>query len=113
MRPSTTRPSLALTLSGGGLRATLYHLGVLRFLQQQKVLERVTHICSVSGGSILAAHLVLNWDSYTKDEQFDAIAEKLIEFTRGDVRGRIVRRIVLRYVAFGTWIAILPLIFFL
>ena len=54
-------PKLGLALSSGGFRATLYHLGVVRFLRDAGALQDVTDIASVSGGSILAAHLVLNW----------------------------------------------------
>ena len=55
---------IGLALSGGGFRATLYHLGVVRFLRDSDLLSRVTHITSVSGGSVIAAHLVMNWDRY-------------------------------------------------
>mgnify|MGYP005712028547 CR=1 FL=1 len=61
-------PKLGLALSGGGFRATLYHLGVIRYLRDIGALQEVSDIASVSGGSILAAHLVLNWDKYTGDE---------------------------------------------
>ena len=64
---------LGLALSGGGFRATLYHLGVVRFLRDAGILPRVTHITAVSGGSILGAHLALNWDRYCgTPEQFDS-----------------------------------------
>jgi predicted acylesterase/phospholipase RssA len=53
---------LGLALSGGGFRATLFHLGVVRFLRDARALQDVTEVASVSGGSILAAHLVLNWE---------------------------------------------------
>ena len=53
---------IGLALSGGGFRATLYHLGLVRFLRDAGLLRQVTHITSVSGGSIIAAHLALNWD---------------------------------------------------
>ena len=56
---------IGLALSGGGFRATLFHLGMIRFLREANILPNVTHITSVSGGSILAAHLVLNWQRYT------------------------------------------------
>ena len=55
---------IGITLSGGGFRAVLYHLGLIRFLRDAGILPRVHHICAVSGGSIMAAHLVLNWDRY-------------------------------------------------
>ena len=50
-----------LALSGGGFRATLFHLGVtwrMNELGQLATLERIT---SVSGGSILAGHLGHTW----------------------------------------------------
>ena len=82
-----------LALSGGGFRAVLYHLGLVRFLRDAGILPRVTHISAVSGGSIIAAHLVLNWDRYNgSPNEFDAAASELISFVRLDVRNRIVRR---------------------
>jgi predicted acylesterase/phospholipase RssA len=87
-----------LALSGGGFRAVLYHLGLIRFLRDAGILSRVTHICSVSGGSIVAAHLVLNWDRYNGSPgEFDAAAEELLSFLRLDVRNRIVRRFPLAF----------------
>jgi NTE family protein len=44
---------IALALSGGGMRAILFHLGVLRFLAENNLLENVSYISSVSGGSLL------------------------------------------------------------
>src|SRR3954452_23312050 len=84
---------IGLALSGGGFRATLYHLGLLRFLRDAGILPKVTHITSVSGGSIMAAHLAMNWDSYTgSPEEFDRAASQLLDFIRLDVRNRILRR---------------------
>ena len=48
---------IALAFSGGGVRATVFHLGVLARLARQDLLGRVKFISSVSGGS-LAAGLV-------------------------------------------------------
>src|SRR5262249_58701539 len=84
---------LGLALSGGGFRASLYHLGLLRFLRDAGLLSQVTHITSVSGGSIMAAHLALNWGRYTGGpHEFDAAASELLDFVRLDVRNRILRR---------------------
>jgi predicted acylesterase/phospholipase RssA len=84
---------LGLALSGGGFRATLFHLGLVRFLRDADILRQVTHITSVSGGSIMAAHLALNWDRYTgSTEEFDQAASQLLDFIRLDVRNRILRR---------------------
>src|SRR5436190_13555316 len=89
---------IGLALSGGGFRATLYHLGLIRFLRDAGILTQVTHITSVSGGSVTAAHLVLNWDRYNGSaNDFDAAASELIAFVRMDVRNRILRRFPLAF----------------
>jgi predicted acylesterase/phospholipase RssA len=84
---------IGLALSGGGFRASLYHLGLVRFLRDSGILPQITHITSVSGGSILAAHLALNWQRYNGSPgEFAAAAAELIAFVRLDVRNRIFRR---------------------
>jgi predicted acylesterase/phospholipase RssA len=84
---------IGLALSGGGFRATLYHLGLIRFLRDADILRNVTDITAVSGGSIMAAHLGLNWGRYNgSPSEFDAAANELLDFIRVDVRNRILRR---------------------
>src|SRR5438552_1583288 len=56
-RPPENRSGTALCLSGGGFRAALFHLGALRRLNELGILSRIDTITSVSGGSIIAAHL--------------------------------------------------------
>lgn len=46
---------LGLALSGGGFRASFFHLGVLARLAEQGLLNRVEVISTVSGGSIVGA----------------------------------------------------------
>lgn len=48
-------PSIGICLSGGGFRASLYGLGVLRYLAEAEILARTGVACGVSGGSIVAA----------------------------------------------------------
>jgi predicted acylesterase/phospholipase RssA len=50
---------LGLALSGGGFRASLYHLGVLAQLAELDVLRQVEVLSCVSGGSIVGAHYYL------------------------------------------------------
>ena len=50
--PNTSSKSLAVSLSGGGHRATLFVLGALMYLVDAKANTYVTSIASVSGGSI-------------------------------------------------------------
>lgn len=49
--------SIGLALSGGGFRATLFHLGAIRRLHELGILPKLTTISSVSGGSILNGFL--------------------------------------------------------
>src|SRR5882762_1103626 len=49
--------SIGLALSGGGFRATLFHLGAIRRLHELGVLSKLTTVSSVSGGSILNGFL--------------------------------------------------------
>lgn len=44
--------AVALAFSGGGFRATLAALGVLRFVADAELLARVRYVSSVSGGSL-------------------------------------------------------------
>src|SRR5258705_12051690 len=89
---------IGLALSGGGFRATLYNLGLVRFLFDAGILRNVSHITAVSGGSIIGAHLCLNWHRYTASaSEFDAAAAELLSFIGLDVRNRIVRRFPLGF----------------
>lgn len=84
---------IGLALSGGGFRAAIYHLGVIRFLRDAGILPKISHVTSVSGGSVTAAHLVLNWDRYCgSPTEFDEAAQEIVRFVQLDVRNRIVRR---------------------
>ncbi|TMP29432.1 hypothetical protein CWB99_09500 [Pseudoalteromonas rubra] len=48
-----------LALSGGGFRASLYHIGVLAALAEQDQLRHIEVISCVSGGSIIGMHYYL------------------------------------------------------
>lgn len=52
------RPSIALALSGGGVRAMVFHLGVMKHLAERGLLEDVERISTVSGGSLLIGLLL-------------------------------------------------------
>lgn len=86
MGNETPRPGIALCLSGGGFRATLFHLGSLWRLNELGYLRKLTRICSVSGGSITAAVLGHNWKRLQFTQQgvcsnfVEEIAKPLREF---------------------------------
>jgi predicted acylesterase/phospholipase RssA len=49
---------IGLALSGGGFRAAIFHLGVIRRLEELGIMKDVDVISCVSGGSIVAAYYV-------------------------------------------------------
>ena len=55
--PKAQRKGIGLSLSGGGFRASLFHLGALRRLNELGILHQIDTISSVSGGSIINAFL--------------------------------------------------------
>jgi predicted acylesterase/phospholipase RssA len=91
-RQSDEAPNIALCLSGGGFRATFFHLGTISLLRQCALLPRVRAVYSVSGGSILAANLALNWQKYLSadDGKFKDACAPLISLTRVNPRGLLL-----------------------
>jgi predicted acylesterase/phospholipase RssA len=63
---------LGVSLAGGGFRASLFHLGVLRRLAELDILRRVEVLSTVSGGSITGALYVLLLKKYLERAQPDA-----------------------------------------
>ncbi len=84
-----------LALSGGGFRAVLFHLGMVACLRDAGELTRLRTVAAVSGGAILAGHLLVRWQDYTHPDshRFAAAATELIQFTQRGIRNRIVRRL--------------------
>ncbi len=67
----THRKPIALALSGGGIRAMVFHLGILRHMAERRLLESVEKVSTVSGGSLLVGlilqHNAMRWPT---SEQF-------------------------------------------
>jgi NTE family protein len=66
-QPNSPPELLNIALSGGGYRAMLFHVGALWRLHELGLLDEATQISSVSGGSITAAVLALQWDRIQRD----------------------------------------------
>ena len=73
-----------LCLSGGGFRATLFHLGVVLRLNELGVLARLSTVTSVSGGSILNGVLATRWPRLTLGT--DGVYTNLIEEVARPIR---------------------------
>ncbi|MEA2329699.1 MAG: hypothetical protein QOE68_4658, partial [Thermoanaerobaculia bacterium] len=52
---------------GGGYRAMLFHLGVLQYFNDAALLGKLDRISSVSGGSITAGVLAMQWNTLVFD----------------------------------------------
>src|ERR1022692_2495958 len=89
--PSTAKipNSVGLSLSGGGFRATLFHLGAIRRLNEFEILPKLTTVSSVSGGSILNGFLASRLDTPLSKgiADFDnSTSKKVREFCSLDIR---------------------------
>jgi predicted acylesterase/phospholipase RssA/CheY-like chemotaxis protein len=94
--PDTSLP--AITLSGGGFRAALFHLGVLLFCLKNQLLGRNSIVVGVSGGAVVAAHFAVHHDAVLGAcesgdlTRIKAFAERLMVLVRADLRSRVLRR---------------------
>jgi NTE family protein len=53
---------VALSLSGRGYRAMMFHVGAICRLNEVRLLKKLSRISSVSGGSVTAGFLSPVWD---------------------------------------------------
>ena len=67
---------IGLGLSGGGYRATAYHIGTLKKLNELGILENIDVISCISGGSILGAFYGLHKDDFERFEKEAKLAVK-------------------------------------
>ncbi|MDQ3918392.1 MAG: patatin-like phospholipase family protein [Acidobacteriota bacterium] len=99
---SSFRGKFGLGLSGGGFRASLYHIGVLARLAELDVLRHVEVLSCVSGGSILGAHYYLEVrrllqaksdDEITREDYIEIVRRLEERFLRGvqrNIRTRVL-----------------------
>jgi NTE family protein len=85
---SITKKKLGLSLSGGGYRATAFHLGTLNALQRLGLLDKVEVISTISGGSITGAYYCLEKDNY---ENFQA------SLYNGLLNKNVIKRVVFSF----------------
>src|SRR5438132_1432043 len=76
---------IALALSGGGSRAIAFHLGCLRALNERGVLQKVSVISAVSGGSVIAGMYAYS------DEDFERFDDRVVSLLRRGLHWSIVR----------------------
>lgn len=98
--PSNGQSPLGLSLTGGGFRAALFHVGVLAQLARFGLLRQVHVLSTISGGSIVGAlyylHLKNLLESQTDDEITDdhylkitaAVERQLLSGVRSNLAAR-------------------------
>lgn len=110
---SVVRGKVGLGLSGGGFRASLYHIGVLAKLAELDLLRHVEYLSCVSGGSIVGAHFYLEVrhllqhkadSEITRQDYVDIVRRMETDFFQG-VKTNIRTRIA------AEWLTNLKLVF--
>jgi len=92
---------IGLALSGGGFRAAIFHLGVIRRLEELGIMHHVDVISAVSGGSIISAYYICEMERLLREKEdtdrtkievrvelFEKIAEKFFEALDKNLRTR-------------------------
>jgi NTE family protein len=98
--------NIGLSLSGGGYRATVFHLGLLARLAESNALEQVTVVSTVSGGSLCAGMVLglnqMRWP--TSQEYIEHIASQAHDLlTTTDLQKDLISRALGSFGAlFGT-----------
>lgn len=73
-----TDKNIGIALSGGGIRATIFHLGVLKWLSEEQALENIKHISSVSGASICVGLLYShNNYNFPNSSEYELVLNKV------------------------------------
>jgi NTE family protein len=93
---------IGLCLSGGGYRAMLFHVGAILRLNEFALLKKLSRVSSVSGGSITAGVLGMNWNRLDFDDNgraknLDSLLVDPIQEMAGTTidRGSIIRGVLL------------------
>ncbi len=89
--------NIGMSLSGGGYRATVFHLGVLARLAESQALEQVTVLSTVSGGSLCAGMIhglnQMRWP--TSQEYIERIVPQIHHIlTTADLQKDLINRVL-------------------
>ena len=87
---------IGLSLSGGGIRATIFHLGVLQYLAEAGLFDQIKSISSVSGASLcIGAIFAANNNKWPSGEGFlKSVQPKVRKFILDhDIQKSALRRL--------------------
>ena len=91
---------IALALSGGGFRATVFHLGVLSRLAVENQLENVNYLSTVSGGSLCTGLVfALNGFQWPSSAEYTGKVLPAVReiMTTVDLKGELIKRSLLHF----------------
>lgn len=96
--PATGSP-IGLTFSGGGFRATLPALGMIRLLADAGLLDRVRYVSSVSGGSVANGIMAKAWPKvraagYTTEAVDREIVDPIVDkISSASLKSKLIRNV--------------------
>lgn len=95
---SDEQRKIGIALSGGGIRATIFHLGVLKWMAENNMLEEIARISSVSGASLcvglIYSHSNNRWP--TSAEYLNSVLPKIQEvILKKDIEKITLKRLII------------------
>lgn len=93
---------IGLALSGGGIRAMVFHLGVMARMAEEELLERVSMISSVSGGSLIIAQVLAA--NHFKWPDSDIYLKEIVPFIRQELTNRSLSMAIRRNLITNIWL---------
>jgi NTE family protein len=89
METSNAKIKIGLGLSGGGYRAAAFHLGTLRKLNALGILDKISVLSTVSGGSIVGVDYLLSLTA--NDKTYKTFEDTFIKKLRKSVIAQVLR----------------------
>jgi len=88
--------NIGMALSGGGIRAMLFHLGLFKWLAENNLMEKVKRISTVSGASLcvgmIYAHNNLGWP--TSQQFLDVVLPSIEKALQVDLQRTSISKLI-------------------
>lgn len=89
--------NIGLALSGGGIRATIFHLGVIKWMAEKNLLENIVRITTVSGASLGIGLIYSQNKGKWPDSQM--YLDEILPTVQNIILGKNIQNIALRKLA--------------
>lgn len=95
---ATPKREIGISLSGGGIRATIFHLGVLKWLAENNLLQNISRISTVSGASLCVglvfSHSGGKWP--TSEEYLNTVLPRIQQiFLEKDIQKIALQKLIM------------------